>query len=281
MDTYPEIVVTNPNVSWIFYSNGEGMFANGQDFYGSNLLAIKDMDGDDDMDIVGSDDGWYSLYWRENFLNSSYNYNKTICKGDSILFFNNWLFDAGTYHYSISNDSGGVDNATLLLEVDSVLPKEVSIKGALNSKEIQLENYTLDGERFTDYYWDVENGNLQSILYQSSADIIWGKPGTGKIDIVAMKPKSGCKTKSSFLVEILEKESDEIIIFPNPARNQIFVTPTWDPVVVEIINLSGQTIIISSNKASIDVSFLPSGIYIVLLKNESGNRFGWKKLLIE
>jgi hypothetical protein len=79
--------------------------------------------------------------------------------------------------------------------------------------------------------------------------------------------------------------STQLNVFPNPANGIVNVSLTQElgNAEVEITSLSGQLVlsetIESTNNASIDVSKLETGVYI--LKLAADNRVGIKKLVIE
>jgi hypothetical protein len=76
-----------------------------------------------------------------------------------------------------------------------------------------------------------------------------------------------------------EVEFDEIVIFPNPANETLHIIAPVDEFNVEIINLSGQTVINEFNSFKIDISGVPTGIYIVKVK--WGEMIMTRKLIVE
>lgn len=68
--------------------------------------------------------------------------------------------------------------------------------------------------------------------------------------------------------------SDNLKVFPNPAREYLNISTTDDKYLVDISNLQGKTIISEhTNVSRIDVSSLDSGIYFLMLKADSKNYY--------
>jgi hypothetical protein len=67
-------------------------------------------------------------------------------------------------------------------------------------------------------------------------------------------------------------DDDDILVFPNPTENNIFVA-TKNAMVKNIVvmDISGK-LLRESNEASVDMSFLPKGIYIITINLENGAR---------
>ncbi|MBI9039737.1 MAG: T9SS type A sorting domain-containing protein, partial [Bacteroidales bacterium] len=72
--------------------------------------------------------------------------------------------------------------------------------------------------------------------------------------------------------------SDELIVYPNPATDIIYIVSTKEVEYVSIFNNIGQTIY-RGNETQIDISNFEPGIYIISINNE--NEVLCKKLLIE
>ena len=75
-------------------------------------------------------------------------------------------------------------------------------------------------------------------------------------------------------VQILEKESIQFTIYPNPAIDRFFVEPSeWSlKTPARLYNLMGQPLqqLMISGKTKVDLSMYPSGIYLLEIKNSEG-----------
>jgi len=72
-------------------------------------------------------------------------------------------------------------------------------------------------------------------------------------------------------VESLEPEINEILLYPNPAENELYfkISSKINKVEVQIVNLLGQIVLketVNKDKLIMDVSFLDKGLYMVQLK---------------
>jgi len=72
-------------------------------------------------------------------------------------------------------------------------------------------------------------------------------------------------------VESLEPEINEILLYPNPAENELYfkISSKINKVEVQIVNLLGQTVLketVNKDKLIMGVSFLDKGLYMVQLK---------------
>jgi len=75
------------------------------------------------------------------------------------------------------------------------------------------------------------------------------------------------------------KNNDELIIYPNPAHDEVsiqFNNPVNKTYHANIMDLSGKTLRrfenISDNRTTLNLSGLPSGMYIIELHGESTHR---------
>jgi hypothetical protein len=65
---------------------------------------------------------------------------------------------------------------------------------------------------------------------------------------------------------------EDVVVFPNPTQNIIHVATQGVKVKhVGIMDISGK-LLRESNEASMDMSFLPKGIYIITINLENGAR---------
>ncbi len=82
-------------------------------------------------------------------------------------------------------------------------------------------------------------------------------------------------------VNLIENSYLEIKIFPNPviaSLNIMQENTLNENSLIEIINISGQCVLKTKYKDKIDVSFLPSGLYTILIKGE-GSGYTYKKFI--
>lgn len=119
--------------------------------------------------------------------------------------------------------------------------------------------------------------------------IVTDNPSSSKPESYYQYPCSGAiNPRRSYCVQVTtptsEIEEDQVQIFPNPSRGQIYITGmNATKMQVQLLNWNGQVAIektLFSNQP-IDITTLPKGIYLLrLVKEETG----WnvvKKLLIQ
>jgi hypothetical protein len=64
--------------------------------------------------------------------------------------------------------------------------------------------------------------------------------------------------------------AENISYFPNPTNNMLFIDSNENPVKVSIYNVLGKEVISAKNSKEIDVSGLPSGVYIIRISVGDG-----------
>jgi hypothetical protein len=111
--------------------------------------------------------------------------------------------------------------------------------------------------------------------YGQKTIIISNSSDSGEVDIYFHTP---CITTS---IVSMSATSDKIFAYPNPAINNLTIESSQEEVVssskqsavIEITNIQGQlikTITSTGNKTNIDVSALPSGVYVVEVRTGKG-----------
>jgi hypothetical protein len=80
-------------------------------------------------------------------------------------------------------------------------------------------------------------------------------------------------------------KEDKIEIYPNPAKNRIYITVQnlEFPIILEVLNLEGLVLLtnkVDSNSSSVNIGNLKSGMYIYRL-SKNGERIKTGKLVIE
>ena len=250
--------------------------------YCTNIrINFSDIDGDNDQDILFISDysGW-QLRWFENQYNYVSNKYKLICEGDSVPFANSWISDQGTYYDTAKTAYGGDSIVVFNLEVSYDFPPAFDITGLSNVNETQTETYMIHEDWNVRFIWDIENGDILNILPDTIAVIYWHSPCIGKINVTSIYPPTGCSSLSTLNVLINKIDKKNIFFYPNPAREEIYITPTSQIITVIIYDSYGRLLLKSNNK-TINVSQLSKGMYYVLLKDDKGNLFSTKKLAIQ
>ena len=86
------------------------------------------------------------------------------------------------------------------------------------------------------------------------------------------------------ILGISEKEEKNLSVYPNPAKNQLYIDNLTEEVQLEIYALSGKKILeepVSNSSESIDITQLSEGIYFYKLKTKNDSAFQTGKLIKE
>ncbi len=137
--------------------------------------------------------------------------------------------------------------------------------------------HNIDPESIKDLYI-IGNDSLSECAIESICDYFWYPIGEFEIYGNA----AGCNSYEELLnacdtLSITEESIPfKITIFPNPASTQITIE-THDQGQLTILNLQGQELLnqqISEPKTRVDISTLPSGVYLVKLTGEQQVQVG-------
>lgn len=149
-------------------------------------------------------------------------------------------------------------------------------------KEIAPDLWALRSKISTDLpfhiFTDLENGNYRATLVETKL--------TGENEKIYQKISNAvninCPVKNR-----KETKIEHFNIFPNPAKNELFVTSEYDfakgsHFTYEIVNILGQKVsngCLHSTKEKIEIGNLDLGTYVFIIK-DNGNVTSTKKLLI-
>jgi len=121
------------------------------------------------------------------------------------------------------------------------------------------------------YIWDFGDGSPTSTEHNPIHN--YSQPGTYSVVLTA---ESQCGTDEFIspvvvFTPVFDESKPAFGIFPNPAKDNIYINTYNLPATIEVLNLQGRVLIrreIFSEKKSLDLSFLSKGIYFVILKTE-------------
>jgi hypothetical protein len=188
------------------------------------------------------------------------NFNTTICFGDSIFFNQRYIFTSGKYTDSLKNYKG----------CDSIESLHLNV---IKTQAIVVQNQdTLIANTLGIYQWIDCNNNVLI-----STNKIFIPSYSGSFSLIVSN--NGC-TDTSTCVSVLKTGQNistfnftSLSIFPNPAKQSIVISSqssesNREVNSIEITDVLGRVCITSSpleraGVQSIDVSTLPSGIYII------------------
>lgn len=95
-------------------------------------------------------------------------------------------------------------------------------------------------------------------------------PGSGVTDVVSTGDADVYVHKMHFpTIGIEEESASRILLYPNPAYSKIQIEGVSKIISIEVLNLTGQSIL-TSNESIIDVSSLPKGTYLITVTTDDG-----------
>ena len=216
--------------------------------------------------------GCDSIYELNLIVHPTYYYieKHEICDGDNILWQGSYYNTTGRYFKNYQTLSG-CDSIYELELIANPVPSLFEISGQNLVSENQEEIYIVPANSNVIYTWDVQNGTVTNQISNDTVQIQWGTNYFGYINMTS-KNQYGC-ISDSVTIEVTIgvlgfsnfSDNKDIKVYPNPANTVLYIDYD-EEIVTEIFNISGKRVVISRNR-SIDISFLNSGTYIVLIKD--------------
>lgn len=173
--------------------------------------------------------------------------------------------------YQITTVTADVSQLTINILVKAPQHFQVSLNGTTWNSQLVIQKSNLPEELYVRF--------LPNIVGQISDTIKISSYGAMTYLFV-----SGLSTVG---VEDLKFDENDIMIYPNPTQNDLFIELTeqiqnysdWKMEIYDVLTHKIHEEILSNSKAKIDVSNLPAGVYLVVLTNRS-NRIV-KKVVIQ
>ena len=115
---------------------------------------------------------------------------------------------------------------------------------------------------------DCSTGTLTATANEGYRFVIWNDGNTDNPRTVALTSDTSFTAIFALIDEssLLEAETESISFFPNPTKSEITFSQTIEK--VEVIDLTGKTILTFSNAKTINIESLPAGAYYLRLTNE-------------
>lgn len=184
----------------------------------------------------------------------------------------------------------GLDLDITTSDTASLVEFDQSVDTANFFPDIAVKFFDLS-ESAIAWTWDFNNGNTSM---EQNPENTYQMPGVYQT-ILTIRDSNGCNNAISHPLTLLETtrtteqvdELDQPLLFPNPAFNQIRIflpesIQKMQDLKIDIVDISGRyhkTVkgIDGLQEINIDISNLPAGLYVLMLKNDSGiqtvNRF--------
>jgi aminopeptidase N len=217
--------------------------------------------------LVGNSPTFYQILqqYQSDFADSTARLNdfKIIAESVSGLdlsnFFNEWYYGEGYPTYSARWNK--VDNQ-LLIEVGQV----TSSTTPLFTNDLEIKVTGTDGSVVTQRVQITMDNEIVTIPFMADVSSIQIDPNNWIIN------NSGSIIQSDEIVSLDELITEEILVYPNPSTDILFVNNTLDSKDLNIYDLEGKLIrmvSLTSGVNSIDVKEFPKGAYIVQFGNVS------------
>ena len=187
---------------------------------------------------------------------------QTICSGNSYVINGHTYTVAGTYHDTLAAVNG----------CDSIINTQLTVNTTPQTPTITQFGGSLISSASSGNQWYNDSGIITSATSQTYA------PTSTSHYYCIVTAANGCESDTSNVIYVvitgLNELSDNknIYIYPNPVTDNIFIE-AQQKATIEILNIQGQlikTIAANSNKTNVDISALPSGVYIIEVKTEKG-----------
>lgn len=208
----------------------------------------------------------------------------SICDGEILSWQEQEIDSEGTYNKDYKSVLGKDSTYTLKLKVNPN-PEAFNISG--DTDVIQGDNslYVAPSTEEISYLWQVENGTILSGQGTDSLVINWDKFGAAIVNGHAVNIHGCYSPNSSIQVQIgpnsiEDNRSNQFNIYPVPAHDILHISTNMEFVSVEIIDMLGRCVLISSPASDvIDLSGLSTGTYLMRFKDKGNSLINTRKLL--
>ncbi len=185
----------------------------------------------------------------------------SICQGQSYAFNGQQLTQGGQYN-DILTSSGGCDSiVTLTLTVNSLPQPTITQNGNV-----------LSTQAFTNYQWQLNNGNINNATSQS-----YTATQSGNYTVL-VTDANGCSNTSSALnvtiIGVSEIASFRSVLYPNPTTNVLYIECSEEIQAIEVADVTGRIIITQTNLSTLatqlSTDLLAEATYFIHIKTTSG-----------
>lgn len=285
---------TNPNAN-AWFENLDGLGNFGAPIYLADIDAerviVSDLDQDNDIDILVPDSGEDTIFWFEN-LNSSGVFNNPIsifptiaspinieCKdydNDSDIDILVCSVDGGFIRL-LKNDGSLNFSETLDVVIEPTFFTSTTSADFDNDGDLDIVSTSFINNKVA-FYENIDGqGNFgpQIIIDDSGINPVRATSSDldndGKIDILVSY--HGTREAVWYRNQSILSVEDNIVnrpsVYPNPVSSRLMIDLNENLKFVEVYSVSGK-FIGSYNQASIDVSNLSSGLYLLKIYNNKG-----------
>jgi hypothetical protein len=184
--------------------------------------------GSDDIYLIKTD-GYGNILPYESTLNE--------CDSVQSLLTNDYIYESGTYNYTLTNVFGG--DSVVIQEIEIFnSPENIVIEGSTDVFSSTLESYQITINPNNSIEWNVE-GETISEVNGNTIEVLWGNEGIGYVEVTETDT-NGCSITSTLEVTISNEPTN--IYEYNTTRK-----------LIKTINLLGQEIKPQKNQSYIEI----------------------------
>lgn len=191
-------------------------------------------------------------------INSAINTTEsgTICQGDTYAFNGQTYTAAGTYTATLTRVNGCDSIVTLTLNVNPLPNPSITQSGAV-----------LSTGNFNTYQWYYNGSALGNATSQSYTPTLNGNYSVGVSDA------NGCMASSN-IFNVTDVSTQTIInlrleLYPNPTTGVLYIKGA-EVESAELFSLDGRLILSEQSSNTLNLSSLPSGMYVVRIRTSLG-----------
>ncbi|MDZ4844459.1 MAG: PKD domain-containing protein [Chitinophagales bacterium] len=183
------------------------------------------------------------------------------------------IHDAADYTVTVLNSIGCTDTAVISISAAGNYPV-ADFDFLIKNDSVQFENQSADGIA---YQWNLGNGEITN---EVSPNHIFSYPGTFEVCLVVNNycgVDSVCKMitvvgdTADVSATFLEKESNRVAVFPNPADEIIHVSCLTSNISRLILTDISGRLILQTTQTEISITHLASGLYFVRIELTNGS----------
>ena len=223
-----------------------------------------------------------SMFGCDSIINTTVNVNMidtttatpiSICSGDSVLFYTDYISTAGMHYYTFTNMFGcdSVIELNLTVNNSPIAAFSTSVNGG--TVNITDMSFLANG-----YIWNFGDGTISN-AFSNNPSYTYASNGTYTICLYVSN-FNGCSDTSCTSVTIQAISINELIsataisVFPNPAHDKLSVefATEMNSAKVSMVNMIGQVVLMESSnsktsKIVFNLASIEAGVYYLLIEN--------------
>ncbi len=249
---------------------------------------LEDLDNNFSLDIIGGTADGGIVYYKDNTSWANFSFTNSesdfIFQDESFISAGSWFWDFGdgnstldqnpSHSFSTEGEfevcltiSKGCKSQTICQTINVCSQPIASFETVIDELTITVSDLSMGAET---HQWSISDGSIYS-----SPGFTHSFEGPGVYTICQSTINNCgediyCEEISIYLNSITETEhTNEISIYPNPASDFLFINGINGHCTIKLFNTIGQLVYKTNQNlnSNLDISFLPTGAYMIQLKN--------------